>query len=119
MSADRSADTTAESPSRMRTFHHLLANNLLANITNYTVWFAITFWVFLETRSVFATGIIAGVYLALTASLAIWFGSLVDHYGKRRVMLASSAVSFLLYGAALALLLMTPENRLERLNVEL
>ncbi|MDX9999620.1 MAG: MFS transporter, partial [Phenylobacterium sp.] len=44
----------------MSPFHHLLANNLVANVTNYTVWFALTFWVYLETRSVFATGMIAG-----------------------------------------------------------
>ena len=53
----------------MRVFHHLLANNLVANITNFTVWFALTFWVYLETRSVFATGVIAGLYLVLTAGL--------------------------------------------------
>ena len=94
-----------------RTFHHLLANNLLANITNYTVWFAITFWVFLETRSVFATGMIAGIYLALTAGLAIWFGSLVDHHRKRNVMLGSSAFSFLLYAVALGAYVATPEER--------
>ncbi len=29
----------------MKVFHQLLANNLVANITNYTVWFALTFWV--------------------------------------------------------------------------
>ena len=85
----------------MPVFHHLLANNLIANITNFTVWFAVTFWVFLETRSVFATGRIAGLYLVLTASLAIWFGSLVDHNRKKRVMLASSLVSLALYAAAL------------------
>ena len=38
-----------------RTFYQLLGNNLVANVTNFTVWFAITFWVFLETKSVFAT----------------------------------------------------------------
>lgn len=62
----------------MARFHHLLANNLVANITNFTVWFALTFWVFLETRSVFATGMIAGIYLVLTAGLGIWFGSLAS-----------------------------------------
>jgi DHA3 family multidrug efflux protein-like MFS transporter len=74
----------------MTPFHKVLANNLVANITNYTVWFALTFWVFLETRSVFATGMIAGLYLVLTAGLAIWFGSLVDHNRKKVVMLGSS-----------------------------
>ena len=60
----------------MRPFHHLLINNLVANITNFTVWFAITFWIFLETRSMFATGMIAGIYLVLTgrwaSGLAAW-----------------------------------------------
>ena len=56
----------------MTPFHHLLANNLVANITNYTVWFAITFWVYLETHSVFATGTIAGLYLVFTAAFGIF-----------------------------------------------
>ena len=77
----------------MQPFHHLLANNLVANITNFTVWFALTFWTFLETQSVFATGMIAGIYLVLTAMLGIWFGSLVDHHGKRNMMLVSSTAS--------------------------
>ncbi|MFC3077476.1 MFS transporter [Phenylobacterium terrae] len=94
----------------MSPFHHLLANNLVANITNYTVWFALTFWVYLETRSVFATGMIAGVYLVLTAGFAIWFGSLVDHHRKKRVMLGSSLVSFALYAASLAILMAAPEG---------
>ena len=94
----------------MTPFHHLLANNLLANITNFTVWFAITFWVFLETRSVFATGMIAGGYLVLTAACGFWFGSLVDHYAKKLGMLGSSVASFALYGVALALVRFTPQQ---------
>jgi MFS transporter, DHA3 family, multidrug efflux protein len=87
----------------MRSFHHLLANNLIANITNYTVWFAITFWMFLETRSVLATGMIAGIFLVLTGALGIWFGSLVDHHAKRRMMLVSSAASMVFYAIAFVL----------------
>src|SRR3546814_260659 len=95
----------------MQPFHHLLANNLIANITNFTVWFALTFWTFLETRSVFATGMIAGIYLVLTAALGIWFGSLVDHHGKRNMMLVSSAASLALYAAALAGYTLDPDTR--------
>ncbi|WP_114952572.1 MFS transporter [Sphingosinicella terrae] len=94
----------------MTPFHKILVNNLVANITNFTVWFALTFWVFLETRSVFATGMIAGLYLALTAGLAIWFGSLVDHHRKKAVMMGSSLVSFLFYAASLAMVVLTPEK---------
>ena len=95
----------------MQPFHHLLANNLIANITNFTVWFALTFWTFLETQSVFATGMIAGIYLVLTAMLGIWFGSLVDHHGKRNMMLVSSVASLILYAAALGGFLLDPDIR--------
>ncbi|MGZ9099081.1 MAG: MFS transporter, partial [Brevundimonas sp.] len=96
----------------MTAFRHLLVNTLVANVTNYTVWFALTFWTFLETRSVFATGMIAGLYLALTAGLAIWFGGLVDHHRKKVVMLASSLASLGLYGLAFAVLRAAPEGAL-------
>jgi DHA3 family multidrug efflux protein-like MFS transporter len=96
----------------MRTFHHLLANTLLANVANFTVWFAITFWIFLETRSVFATGMIAGIYLVLTAAFAIWFGSLVDHHSKKAAMIGSSLASLTLFAAALATYFAIPEQSL-------
>jgi DHA3 family multidrug efflux protein-like MFS transporter len=94
----------------MKPFHHILANNLVANVTNFTVWFAITFWVFLETHSVFATGMIAGFYLVLTAGFGFWFGSIVDHNAKKTAMLASSVTSSLFYSLALILLLLEPEG---------
>ena len=95
----------------MQPFHHLLANNLVANVTNFTVWFALTFWTFLETRSVFATGMIAGIYLVLTAALGIWFGSLVDHHGKRIMMIVSSLVSGAFYALALGGYALDPSIR--------
>jgi DHA3 family multidrug efflux protein-like MFS transporter len=94
----------------MNVFHQLLGNNLVANITNFTVWFALTFWVYIETQSVFATGMIAGVYLVFTAVFGFWFGSLVDHHAKRATMLGSSVVSAGFYAASLALLMMSPEQ---------
>lgn len=86
----------------MKPFHHVLANNLVANVTNFTVWFALTFWVYLETRSVFATGMVAGIYLVMTAGCGVWFGSLVDHHLKKTAMLGSSAASLGFYALALA-----------------
>ena len=99
---------------RINTFHLIIANNLLQSVTNFTVWFALVFWAFLETRSVFVTGMIGGIHLAFTGGLAIWFGSLVDHHRKQRVMLASSLGSLACYGAALAVCLMTPAAELTR-----
>ena len=72
---------------------HLLLNTLIVSVMNYTVWFAITFWVYLETSSVFATGMVAGIFLVATAVTGIWFGSLVDHHRKKSVMQASAVAS--------------------------
>ena len=94
----------------MRPFYHLLANNLVANVTNFTVWFAITFWVFIETQSVFATGMIAGIYLVFTGAFGFWFGSIVDHNPKRLAMLGSSVASAICYAIGFALVLMEPEG---------
>ena len=88
-----------------RAFRHLLVDTLFVSVTHSTAWFAITFYVYLQTRSVFATGIIAGLFLVLTAVSGIGFGSLVDHHPKRTVMIASNAVSLALYAAALAVYL--------------
>ncbi|WP_432512082.1 MFS transporter [Kineococcus sp. SYSU DK001] len=91
-----------------RVFAHLLVDAAVVSVVNYTVWFAVTFWVFLQTRSVFATGMIAGVFVVATAATGIWFGSLVDNHRKRTVLQASAAVSAALYGVCLAVLLLTP-----------
>ncbi|OLL73304.1 Multidrug resistance protein [Pseudonocardia sp. Ae168_Ps1] len=91
-----------------RTFAHLLASTLTVSVVNFTVWFAVTFWVFVETRSVMATGIIAGIFLAATSSTGIWFGSLVDGFGKRAVMQGSAAVSLAIYAGCLVVYLTTP-----------
>jgi len=96
----------------MSPFHQILGNSLVQNVTNFTVWFALVFWAFLDTRSVFVTGMIGGIYLVLTAAGAIWFGSLVDHHRKKQVMLMSSAASFLLYAVSLAAVLVLPEEAL-------
>jgi MFS transporter, DHA3 family, multidrug efflux protein len=96
-----SGPTALQHPAPRRAFHHVLANTLVASVVNFTVWFAVTFFVYLETHSVFATGVIAGIFLAFTAVSGVWFGSLVDHHRKRTVMLASSAASLVLYTASL------------------
>jgi DHA3 family multidrug efflux protein-like MFS transporter len=92
-----------------RTFLHLLLSTLVVSVINFTVWFAVTFWVFLETRSVFATGLIAGIFLVSIATTGIWFGSLVDHHHKKTVMQWSAAVSLLLYCGCLGIYLTTAD----------
>jgi len=91
-------------------FPHILVNTAIAGFTNMLLWFAITFWAYLETRSVFVTGMLGGVYLVLNLFGGIWFGSLVDHHRKKRVMLASSIVSLGFYSISFAMLLIFPES---------
>jgi len=92
-----------------RVFAHVLASSLAVSVANFTVWFAVTFWVYLETRSVFATGVIAGVFLVATAGTGTWFGSLVDRHRKHAVIQASAIASLVFYAMALALYLLLPE----------
>lgn len=95
--------------SKVKAFHRVLANTLFTAVVNFTVWFAITFYAYIQTQSVFVTGMIAGLYLAATLLTGVWFGSLVDHHKKRSNMIGSTAASFVFYALALALYLMTPE----------
>ena len=86
----------------MRTFLQVLANTMIANVTTSFLWFALTFWAFLETKSVLATGLIGGAYMLLVAVFSIFFGSFVDRHRKHKVMVFSSVitlVSFLVAGA--------------------
>jgi DHA3 family multidrug efflux protein-like MFS transporter len=94
----------------MRIFYAVLANSLLASVVNNFVWFAVTFWVYLETKSVLATSIMAGIYSATVAVSGIFLGSVVDRYRKKTAMVLSSAGSLVLYSAALILYLATPAS---------
>ncbi|HEU5486549.1 MAG TPA: MFS transporter [Microlunatus sp.] len=97
-----------------RTFLHLLVNVLIVSVINMTVFFAITFWTFIVTQSVLATGMIAGIFLVCTAASGIWFGSLVDHHRKKLVMQASVVVSLAFYVAAFAVYVLVPESTFTR-----
>lgn len=81
----------------MKTFYQVLVNSVVSNITNMTIWFALIFFMYLETRSVTATSIVSGIYLVFTATLGIWFGSLVDHNKKKNVLILSGMISLVIY----------------------
>ena len=97
-----------------RTFLHLLLNVLIVSVINMTVFFAITFWTFIVTQSVLATGMIAGIFLVCTAASGIWFGSLVDHHRKKLVMQASVLVSLAFYVAAFTVYVLVPDGTFTR-----
>lgn len=96
----------------MRRFGHVLVNTLVANVTTSFLWFALTFWVYLETRSVLATGIIGGAYMLLVAVFAMLFGTIVDRHRKHAVMVLSSVVTLASFSIAGVLYLLFPESSL-------
>lgn len=88
-----------------RTFRQVLVNTLVANVTTSFLWFALTFWAYLETRSVLATGLIGGTYMLMLAVFAMYFGTLVDRHRKHHVMVLSAVITlaaFLVGGAIYA-----------------
>jgi DHA3 family multidrug efflux protein-like MFS transporter len=96
----------------MKTFTAVLANSLAASLVNTVVWFAVTFWVYLETRSVIATSLMAGIYTGTVAVSGFFLGSLVDRYPKKAVMLLSSGGSLLLYALAGGIFVVSPAGAL-------
>lgn len=93
-----------------RLFYSVLANSVVASVTNTFVWFSVTFWVYLETRSVIATSIMAGVYTVAIAFSGFLLGSLVDRYQKKTAMMLSSLSSLTLFVLACLIFVATPSG---------
>jgi len=89
-------------------FYGVLINTVVASIVNTLVWFAVTFWVYLETKSVIATSVMAGIFTVTIAFSGFWLGSLVDRYPKKVAMLVSSLATLLLFTLALLVYLLAP-----------
>lgn len=97
----------------MKTFYAVVANTLGALITNFFVWFALTFWLYIETKSVLATSLVGGGFMLAMAFSGFWFGAIVDHHKKKSAMLLSSFATLGLYGVALAVYLLAPQGSFE------
>lgn len=96
----------------MKNFYHVLINTLIANVTTSYLWFALTFWVYLKTESVLATGIIGGAYMLMVALCSMMFGAVVDHNKKKHVMVAASFVTLAFYALAAIGFWLHPESQL-------
>lgn len=90
-------------PATMRTFTAVLVNTLVANVTSSFLWFALTFWAYLQTRSVLVTSIIGGSFMLLVALCGTFFGTLVDRHRKHVSMLVSSVVTLISFVLAAVL----------------
>ena len=69
-------------------------NSLIANVVTSFLWFALVFWLYLETKSVLVTGVLGGTYMVLVALSSMSFGTIVDHHKKKLVMMVSNIISF-------------------------
>lgn len=96
----------------MKHFYYLLGNGLIVAIKNNFVWFALTFWIYLQTQSVLSTSLIGGIYLATTALSSIWLGSIVDHHKKKQVMMGANIVTLILFSLGLFIYQLAPASAL-------
>lgn len=90
------------------TFFKLLWVALLVVTTTNFVWFALTFWAFLTTKSVISTSTMAGLFLVIAMMSGFWFGSIVDHNKKKYAMIGSSIATLLFFTAWLLFFYITP-----------
>jgi DHA3 family multidrug efflux protein-like MFS transporter len=104
--------TTASAKEGMRTFAQVLVNTAVANVTTSFLWFALVFWVYLETRSVLATGIVGGAYMLLVAVVSLLFGTFVDRHRKQTVMLLAALITLASFSVGGVLFLLFPEDAL-------
>jgi MFS transporter, DHA3 family, multidrug efflux protein len=103
-------------PLTLKTFYTILGNNLIAGTTNMFVWFAITFWVYLETQSVLATSWIAGIFAVANMLGAMAFGTYVDHHKKKTSFILSSSISLLFYLLGSSIYFLSPSGSLSEVT---
>lgn len=101
---DQQAKTTA--------FYHVLGNSAVAMLGTAFLWYAITFWAYLETRSVLTTSFLGGAYMLGMAVLGVPIGSLIDRYRKHAVMMGSAIATAVLFGLAGLIYLLVPAAEL-------
>ena len=104
------------SQSHRRSFAAVLVNTFIATLTTNFLWFALTFWIYLESRSVLATSLLGGSYLLLMAVCGVPFGMLVDRHPKKHVMVGAQIVTVVSFAAALAFFVWTPTSEIARVG---
>lgn len=100
----------------MDVFRRLLANALVGGVMSSFLWFALTFWTYLETRSVIATSVVGGAYAIAAALLGLVFGTFVDRHVKHTSMVVASAASTVFFALATVLYAVAPDDDVHRLR---
>ena len=100
----------------MTVFRRLLVNTLVSGVMSTFLWFALTFWVYLETRSVVVTGVIGGGFSISSAVLGPFFGTFVDRHRKQTAMMLATATSVVCFAVATTVFLSVDADTLLRLT---
>src|SRR5688572_33120187 len=108
------ADRLAPGATSMAVFRQLLVNTLVTGVTSSFLWFALTFWVYLETRSVVATGVIGRAFSLSSAVSGPFFGTFADRHRKHPAMTLSTAVSAACFPVATAVVVAVAAEHLLR-----
>ena len=116
VSAPTAIEEEEHPTSDMGAFRQLLLNTLVSGVTSTFLWFCLTFWVYLETRSVVATGVIGGAYGIASAAIGPAFGTYVDHHRKHTAMVLATSVSAACFGLASIVFVLVDADQLLRLD---
>ncbi|MFL6204434.1 MAG: MFS transporter [Acidimicrobiales bacterium] len=116
VSAGEEGTANLRSAEDMATFRQLLVNTLVSGVTSTFLWFALTFWVYLETRSVVATGVIGGAFGIASAVIAPAFGTYVDRHRKHAAMVLATSLSALCFAIAALVYILIGTSELLRLD---
>jgi DHA3 family multidrug efflux protein-like MFS transporter len=100
-----------------RTFLHVLVNTAVANVTTSFLWFALTFWIYVETRNVIATGVIGASYMLFLAVFGMFFGTLVDRFRKKAVMVWATLAALAVFVLDAAFFFAVGEDRIKDLGM--
>lgn len=100
----------------MIVFRRLLANALVGGVMSSFLWFALTFWTYLETRSVIATSVIGGAYAVASALFGLVFGTFVDRHRKHTAMVVASVSSLACFAVATVVYAVAPDDDVHRLG---
>ena len=115
-STDRSDAPTVPDAQSMAVFRQLLLNTLVSGVTSTFLWFALTFWVYLETRSVVITGVIGGGFSISSAVLGPFFGTFVDRHRKTTAMALTTTISAVSFAVATGVFVAVDSETLLRLT---
>jgi len=94
-----SDDAPAVPQNGIRTFAALLVNTAVANVSTSLMWFGLTFWIYIETRNVLSTALIGAALMLFVALSSMFFGTLIDRFRKKPVMVWGTGIALVIFVA--------------------